>query len=213
MYYTNLIYSERPEMYKAALEILAAISTLPFAIKIWRREINDMFLESRFFQSKDAKTLHTLWMKIIHAMYSGDLTDILSRITAVPSSSIFGSKESEVLSRSYTVKRLTFIIFSAPVDYYLTSLPLIQEKLVEILKGPSGLMHVETWLCLRVLLVRIGGIHLANLWPIVLTDLVRLFGRWMGGEGELDVFYASCKFVDEVLCLDVEAFQWYGCAV
>jgi hypothetical protein len=196
-------------MYKKALEILAAISSLSLAIKTWRREVSDLFQEARFFQSRDALSLHEFWQTIIHAMFHGDMSDLLSRITAIPSSSIFGSKESEVLVRSYAVKRLTFVIFSAPVDYYLQQLPLIQEKIVEILKGPSGLMHVEAYLCLRVLLTRISTKHLSNFWPIVLTELIRLFSQFLKGEQEIDVFYGACKFLDLLLVLNIEEFQWY----
>jgi hypothetical protein len=194
--------SERPDMYKASLEILASISKLPLALKIWRREVNDIFLESRFWKER---TVSELWRVVIHALYSDDMTDILSRITAVPSSSIFGSKESEVLLRSYSIKRLSFVMYAAPVDYWLKVLPAIQEKIVEVLKGPGGVMHVEAWLALRVMLMRISHVHLSNLWPIVVTEMMRIFAR----VGDLDVFYAAGKFLDLVLCLGVEVFRMH----
>ena len=57
----------------------------------------------------------------------------------------------------------------------MTYRPGIQEKLVEVLKGPPGAMHVEAYLTLRVLMLRMSLHLLSNLWPIVLTELVRLY--------------------------------------
>lgn len=198
-------------MYKKALEILCAMTGLPFSFKTWRREISDLFQESKFFQNRPE--VYQLWQTVVHSLIRGDLTELLSRITAIPSSSIFGSRESEVLQRTYSVKRLSFAIYSAPVDFYLQQLPLIQEKLVELLKGPIGLMHVEAYHCIRVLLFRITTKHLANFWPIVLTELYRLFSSLVEKRDELEslpVFYAACKLLDLMLVLGVEEFQWYA---
>lgn len=90
-----------------------------------------------------------IWEEIIHNLISNDkdrITDIITRVSAVPSSSFLSSKEQEILSRSIWVRRLSFIIFAAPVDYYLPQLPLILGKLVDILKGPTGQMHIEVLL-------------------------------------------------------------------
>lgn len=68
---------------------------------------------------------------------------LLARVTAVQSTSLFVSREQEVQIRACVVRRVSFLLFAAPTDYYLKQLPTIQEKLVELLKGPAGLMHVE----------------------------------------------------------------------
>ncbi|RKO82997.1 hypothetical protein BDK51DRAFT_34266 [Blyttiomyces helicus] len=112
------------------------------------------------------------------------------------------------------LRRLSFALFCGAVDQYLPQLPSIQEKLVEVLKVSTGLMHVEVFLCLRVLLVRISTQHLSNLWPTVLTELIRLFGVYLKGQDaekseDVSVFFSSLKFLDLVLALGIEEFQWH----
>lgn len=61
------------------------------------------------------------------------------------------------------------------MDQYLQQLPVIQEKLVDLLKlSHTELVHIEIYLCLRVLLVRISNKHLSNFWPVLLTELVNI---------------------------------------
>ena len=100
-------------------------------------------------------------------------TIFLGKISSVGSTSLFLSKDYEFYMRLCSLRRLSFVLWSGPVDEFLPQLPSIQEKLVKILKVDPDLMHAEAYLCLRVLICRMSNHHLSNLWPIVLTELVR----------------------------------------
>lgn len=69
---------------------------------------------------------------------------------------------------------MSFVIFSGQRDYWLPQLPLIQEKLVDLLRN-TGVDPVisEVFLCLRVMLVRFSSQHLNAFWPVIITELVR----------------------------------------
>ena len=103
--------------------------------------------------------------------------ELLGRISAAPSANIFTNREQEMMSRSSNLRRLTFVLLAAEENHYLTQLPAIQEKLVDILRTNvvSPRVHSEVYLCLRVLMCRISPQHLTNFWPIILGELVRSF--------------------------------------
>jgi len=64
-------------------------------------------------------------------------------VTSAPPSSLFFSKDAELLTRALMIRRLSFALFCTDMDQLLSSLPSIQEKLVDILKAGPGMMHIE----------------------------------------------------------------------
>ncbi|KAJ3396413.1 hypothetical protein HDU92_003035 [Lobulomyces angularis] len=239
--FTNLVYyvitpylkSKNKLQYTLALDCLNAMVKIPYSIKTWKKEVELNFNEVKFFQINEFSQI-SLWSNIINCLLNADrekITEIISKVTAVSSSSLFVSREAELLSRILNLRRLTFVVLSAPLDHYLQQLPSLQEKLVEIFKSTSSAMHVEAYFCLRVLLFKFSSQHLANLWPLVVTELVccnllvfqslnfyqiRLFVAILKKETkqqvsleELQVFFAACKFLDLLFVLSVEEFQWH----
>jgi hypothetical protein len=76
----------------------------------------------------------------------------------------------------------------------------------------SPMVHSEVYLCLRVLMIRISGQHMSNFWPVILSELLKVFEGTMenpppdGDEGLLLVL-AACKFLDLLLLMQSEDFQ------
>ncbi|TPX60422.1 hypothetical protein PhCBS80983_g01815 [Powellomyces hirtus] len=197
------------------LELLSAMAKVPGAQKAWRREAWDGFLDPKFFEM--GLPASRSWQTIVQAILSSDkekVAEIIGRISAVPSTTIFMSKEQETMIRAQSVRRLSFAIFSGPTDQYVPKLPSIQEKLVDIFKSGSGPMVVEAYLCLRVLLCRVTSHHLSNFWPTILTELIQTIERHVVSSdadktADTAAFLAACKFLDMVLVLQIEAFQWH----
>lgn len=79
------------------------------------------------------------------ALLSGGIDVESARIGAAPSANIFTNREAEMVSRSMNLRRLSFILYSSEKDHYLTQLPGIQEKLVDILRTTivSPMVHSE----------------------------------------------------------------------
>lgn len=82
-----------------------------------------------------------------------------------------------MLLRSLALRRLSFVLFTGEKNHFLTQLPSIQEKLVDMLKNvTSAVVLSEVYLCIRVLLYRVSPHNLTSFWPVLLTELVRF---WM----------------------------------
>lgn len=80
-----------------------------------------------------------------------------------------------MLLRSLNVRRLSFVLFAGERNHFLTQLPTIQEKLVDILRNvPSPVVQSEVLLCVRVLLCRLSSHNLTSFWPVLLTELVSI---------------------------------------
>lgn len=78
-----------------------------------------------------------------------------------------------MLLRSLNLRRLSYIIFTGEKNQFLTQLPTIQEKLVDIFRSvPSPVVQSEVFLCIRVLLCRLSPHNLTSFWPVVLTEMV-----------------------------------------
>ncbi|RIA92963.1 Dopey, N-terminal-domain-containing protein [Glomus cerebriforme] len=199
------------------LNIICEISKLPFAYRVWRKEIWDVFIDNKFFNMTPVAAKK--WRIIMQTIMTSEkerFPELLGRLSTSPANALFVSKEQESLNRALNLRRLSFVIYCGKENQYLTYLPSIQEKLVELFKlGLSELVHAEIYLTLRILMCRISNHHLSNFWPVILTELVRLFGMFLQKEpieqpSEVaNVFLAACKFLDLLFVLQTNDFQVY----
>lgn len=61
---------------------------------------------------------------------------------------------------------------------------------------------------------RISPQHLTNFWPVILTELLKVFESTMDdppvdGSEDLTLILAACKFLDLLLIIQSEDFQVY----
>ncbi|KAJ3401606.1 hypothetical protein HDU80_005857 [Chytriomyces hyalinus] len=225
MAFSNLVYyvvapavKANPNLsaakYLTVRRILLVASKLVFVVKTWKKEVWDAFMESKFWEMgiepfRDWKTIMT---SLVSADRESKIAELATKVSVASSTSLFASREQELLLRISSLRRISFLIWCGSVDQFLPQLPQIQEKLVEVLKGPAGLMHIEAYLCLRVLMCRMKAHHLSNLWPVVLTELIQIFGVYLRDQGskqDLEVFLACCKLLELLLLLGTEEFQWH----
>lgn len=175
------------------LELLLELTKVPAALKSWRTQVLEVFSDNRFFYGPPSTS--SKWRGIVQALVASDkerFPDLIAKISAGSSANIFVNRELEALSKAMSIRRLSYTIFCGEKNRYLVQLPAIQEKVVELLRAQvSDLVHSEVrsnrpycstnlmnclnaqvYLCLRVLLCRIGNQHLSSFWPIILTELV-----------------------------------------
>ncbi|KAJ1042716.1 hypothetical protein NDA10_004674 [Ustilago hordei] len=164
----------------SVLVVLSELVRMPGSVKAWRSTVADLFNDARFFSIR----LHQAerFKPIILALMSQDkerLMDLLARVSAsAAAANFFANRELEMLSRALNLRRLSFTLFSSEQDGFLTQLPLIQEKLVDLLRSQvNEVLHAEVYLCLRVVLVRFSARNLASFWPVLITELMRLYCR------------------------------------
>jgi hypothetical protein len=68
---------------------------------------------------------------------------------------------------------MSYILFCGEKNQFLTSLPTIQEKLVDTLKSSSApVVQAEVYLCVRVLVCRLSQHNLDSFWPVILSEMV-----------------------------------------
>ncbi|KAJ1928071.1 hypothetical protein IWQ60_002383 [Tieghemiomyces parasiticus] len=200
--------------------LLAALARHPTTLlRSYRREVWDHFADAPGFFVQYGMTRRVLghWRRLVGTVAAAERTrlgDLLTRISAAPASHLFANREAETVAQALLVRKLAFILYSGACDQYTAVLPGIQEKLVDLLKLPRlpALVHVEVYLCLRVLLRRVTGRYLATLWPVLLTDLLRLCSRVLATDmtAPADLaarFLAACKFLDLLLVLAPAEFQ------
>ncbi|CAE6451535.1 unnamed protein product [Rhizoctonia solani] len=185
------------------------------AVRAWRPPLAEAFEDQRFFARDPDAGL--AWCPLIRAYVRSDklaIPDIVGRVTTTLSNNIFTNREAEALARTISLRRLSFAIYCGDTNGCLTQLPSIQEKLVELLRWTSAepIVHSEVLLCVRILLCRLSPHNLSSFWPVVLTELIRIFASALvdppaDGSDELLLLLASCKCVDLMLVLQTPEFQ------
>lgn len=113
------------------------------SLKPWRRELWEAFFDSTF-----------LWMPKFYFYVMADAfrlitadperySDVLNRVSASATASMFLSKDAEMLNKALMIRRLSFLTFWGNFDSFRLQLPSLNEKLVELTKYYNGLVLGE----------------------------------------------------------------------
>lgn len=160
----------------AFMKLMERLVRVPSATRLWRKDAWEMFLDASFFPLGRFSTPRT-YANIVQVACAADrdrMADLLARMAPSQTAALFtSSRESEAESRCALLKRVSFVLLGGQVDEYVKLLPIISEKIVELLR--IGLIWTleETLRCLSVMLIKFSHKHLVSQWPIVLTELVR----------------------------------------
>ncbi|XP_059895232.1 protein dopey-2 isoform X2 [Gadus macrocephalus] len=219
----------------AGAQLLSSLSGYAYTKRAWRKEAFELFMDPLFFTMEASCALH--WRSIIDHLLTHEKT-MFKDLMSMQSSSLklFPSAEQKPM----LLKRQAFAMFSGEVDQYHLFLPLIQERLSETLRvAQTPAVSAQTFLMFRVLLLRISPQHLTSLWPIMVTELIRIFSRLHKAlqsdnevsklskvvrgalarnnppnipQQELDMYLSACKFLDTSLAFPPDKmplFQMY----
>ncbi|KAK2904895.1 hypothetical protein Q8A67_006694 [Cirrhinus molitorella] len=216
----------------AGAQLLSSLSGYAYTKRAWKKEVLELFMDPMFFTMESSCSCH--WRSIIDHLLTHEKT-MFKDLMSMQSSSLklFNSAEQKPM----LLKRQAFAMFSGENDQYHFYLPLIQERLTENLRvGQTPSVSAQMFLMFRVLLLRISPQHLTSLWPIMVTELIRIFNRLektllddkevsksklRGGQdkngllfsqAELDMYLSACKFLDTAVSFPPEhmpLFQMY----
>lgn len=217
----------------ASAQLLSSLSGYAYTKRAWKKEVLELFMDPMFFTMESSCTSH--WKSIIDHLLTHEKT-MFKDLMSMQSSSLklFNSAEQKPM----LLKRQAFAMFSGENDQYHFYLPLIQERLTENLRvGQTPAVSAQMFFMFRVLLLRISPQHLTSLWPIMVTELIRVFNRLekmlledkdisksklRGGndknsqlcftQAELDMYLSACKFLDTAVSFPPEQmpqFQMY----
>jgi len=226
--------------------ILREMTRISIALKSWRGVISDIVNDSRFFISPveagtDFRSIIEAWVDADKSVFPDFLGEYcvlpsstsiklqIGKVTSAPSTNIFTNRETENQLRSMNMRRASYILLCGEKNQFLTSLPTIQEKLVDTLKNSSApAVQAEVYLCVRVLLCRLSPHNLDSFWPVILSEMVSIcFGNScpvlthrqyrlleqtmievpLDGSEALSLILSVCKFIDLLLVLQTEEFQ------
>uniref|UniRef100_A0A671WC84 DOP1 leucine zipper like protein B n=1 Tax=Sparus aurata TaxID=8175 RepID=A0A671WC84_SPAAU len=210
--------------FEAGAQLLSSLSGYAYTKRAWRKEVFELFMDPLFF-TMDASCAPS-WKSIIDHLLTHEKT-MFKDLMSMQSSSL--KLFANVDQKPMLLKRQAFAMFSGELDQYHLYLPLIQERLTEALRmNPSAAVSAQMFLMFRVLLLRISSQHLTSLWPIMVTELIRIFalhlfihisstsvdrnGPVNFSQAELDMYLSACKFLDTSLAFPPEQipiFQMY----
>jgi hypothetical protein len=214
-------------MSDSTLQLLNELSKLPGNQKTWRKDVGDAFNDGRFFAS-NLTLVKERWMPLLRQWLVSDkdrLSEIITRITPPTTAGIvFGvgatSARLEADRRTQlNLRRIAALILSSEDDGLVSELPVISEKLTELLgatstSSPSSTTRADVYMLLRALVLKASAVHLAMLWPIINAELQAAIASVVAPDHSTAFetytntsVLQACKLLDLLLCVAPDDFQ------
>ncbi|CAK7268944.1 hypothetical protein SEPCBS119000_003317 [Sporothrix epigloea] len=214
-------------MSRTMLVLLRELSQLPNNQKIWKKDVSDAFNDARFF-SISLALVQSDWLSLLRQWALNEkerMPELVSRITAPTTAGIvFGVGATSARLESdrrtqLTLRRVALLILAAATDAFVVDLPIITEKLVELLgasatSSPSSTTRAEVFMILRALVLKTSAVHLASLWPLVDSELHAAISSIVAPDSSTaaDTYnnaslLQACKLLDLLVCVAPDDFQ------
>lgn len=190
--------------------------------KAWKNLIFDIFMDDSFFVG-DYQHFGTL-KPILNNWIINDkekLTELIARISPSAQSSashiFIWNEKSEIESKIFTIKRISFLLMIQPVDYFLNSLESIFDRIEYSLSSSCPPAYrSEISILFRVVSLKFSELHLLPHWNTIIYELATVFSsietrnlKELGSlnEDELGLVLNSCKLLDQLLLLKYDEFN------
>lgn len=212
---------------KGTLSLLQELTRLPNNQKTWKKDVTDAFNDPRFFGS-NVSLVQDDWLPLLRQWTITDkdrLPELLGRITAPTTAGIVfgvGATSARLEADRKTqlnLRRTATLILAAADDTFVTDLPSILEKLVELLgatatSSPSSTTRAELYMVVRALVLKTSAIHLAPMWPVINAELNAAVSSVATPDhspasemyNNVSVLQA-CKLLDLLICVAPDDFQ------
>uniref|UniRef100_A0A0G4IFE5 Uncharacterized protein n=1 Tax=Chromera velia CCMP2878 TaxID=1169474 RepID=A0A0G4IFE5_9ALVE len=208
----QLLYSQAIQALPLRYFVMLLLSSMPYSLypaclPALKKTVLDMLNTTNFF-FMDRRTLRC-WAKVIHRVVLDDFQKLEMYAPPPGGLSVFSGR-SDAESRAKHLKRISMLIFSCPQDAFVAQLPSILERLVESLRVPNAPpLYEQVFLAMRVLMLCVSPQYLTPLWPVLLTELIKvLSGRPLQ---DPQLVLAALKVVDLASVLELPEFhlhQW-----
>ncbi|KAI1368827.1 putative regulator of reproduction dopa [Xylaria arbuscula] len=209
------------------LTLLQELTRLPSNQKTWKKDVSDAFNDPRFFNSSPI-VVQSNWLPLLKLWTVTDkdrMTEILSRISSPSTAGIVfgvGATSARLEADRKTqlnLRRVAALILACEIDTFVTDLPAILGRLVELLaatatSSPSSTTRADIYMVLRALVLRTSTIHLAPLWPIVNSELHAAISSVVAPDNSsssdtysnVSILHA-CKLLDVLIAAAPDDFQ------
>ncbi|KAK1443119.1 dopey-related protein [Babesia gibsoni] len=116
----------------------------------------------------------------------------LDLFTNPPHTNVFTSRIINIQSRVRYLKRLAFVLYACRNDMFASHIATIIERLTDTCRAfDDDNLRAKTLLVMRVLLVKMSQKYLTVLWPVLLSELIKVFDRENRALKEGDFFHHS----------------------
>lgn len=212
---------------KSMLVLLYQLSRLSSAQKAWRKDTSDAFNDPRFFATSFL-LVESDWLPLLRQWSLNDkerIPELLSRLIPPTTAGIVfgvGATSARLDADRKTqlnLRRIATLVLAAADDNCIGDLPIILEKVVELLgatatSSPSSTTRADIYLLIRALVLKISCVHLAALWPIVNAELQTVISSVIAPDhSPLAELYngasilQACRLLDFLICVAPDDFQ------
>ncbi|RNJ54385.1 hypothetical protein D7B24_000503 [Verticillium nonalfalfae] len=211
----------------STLELLQELARLPNNQKTWKKDVGDAFNDGRFFGT-GLPLVRSEWLPLLRQWTLSDkdrMPDILARISPPTTAGIVfgvGATSARLEADRKTqlnLRRVATLVLAASEDTFVSDLPTILEKVVELLgatstSSPSSSTRSDIFMVVRALVLKTSAIHLAMMWPIINAELHSAISSVVAPDhssasetyNNISILQA-CKLLDLLICVAPDDFQ------
>lgn len=211
----------------STLKLLHELSRLPNNQKAWKKDVSEAFNDSKFF-AMNLALVQNDWMPLLRQWALTDkerIPEIVGRISAPTTAGIVfgvGATSARLEADRKTqlnLRRIATLILASAEDAFVTDIPAIFDKVVELFgatstSSPSSTTRAEVYMVIRALVLKVSPIHLARLWPVVNAEIHSAISSIVAPDhstaSEVYVNAAilqACKLLDLLICVAPDDFQ------
>lgn len=211
----------------STLKLLHELSRLPNNQKTWKKDVSDAFNDSKFF-AMNLALVQNDWLPLLRQWALTDkdrIPEIVGRISAPTTAGIVfgvGATSARLEADRKTqlnLRRIATLILASAEDAFVTDIPAIFDKVVELFgatstSSPSSTTRAEVYMVIRALVLKVSPIHLARLWPVVNAEIHSAISSIVAPDhstaSEIYVNAAilqACKLLDLLICVAPDDFQ------
>ena len=190
--------------------------------KSWKSLISDSFTDNSFFNVSENRL--NQWKPIISNWISSErdkISDLIVKITpsvlSTPSNIFVWNENSEVESKRYVIRRITFLIICQPNDYFLPNLDDLFGRITYSLDTLCPISYrTEITKLIRVLVLNFSELHLLPHWITINHELISTF-EFLREKPvkelttltyeEVNFILSGCKLLDQLLLLKYDEFN------
>lgn len=211
----------------STLKLLHELSRLPNNQKAWKKDVSEAFNDSKFF-AMNLALVQNDWLPLLRQWALTDkerIPEIVGRISAPTTAGIVfgvGATSARLEADRKTqlnLRRIATLILASAEDAFVTDIPAIFDKVVELFgatstSSPSSTTRAEVYMVIRALVLKVSPIHLARLWPVVNAEIHSAISSIVAPDhstaSEVYVNAAilqACKLLDLLICVAPDDFQ------
>lgn len=176
-------------------------------IRWWKKDFWDtVFMDTQLFHGwclPNIMNQIVFVMKEYLVLEPDRLSDMISKVPSSSSSTLFVSKEMDNILRAGMIRRLSVLVISSDLEALKIILPLIQEKIVDVLRlGNNNWSSAEVFTLVKCLLFKMGNTMTTGIWPVVSTESLSLFKKTTLKDPSVAALYTwlcVCRLLEFVL--------------